>query len=268
MTNDLNKFSTLRFFMLDMDGTIYLGDELLPGAMEFLNQVKKQGKKYIFLTNNSSRNKKTYVEKLNRLGIKATTEDVFTSGDATIIYLKRQKKNPSVYLLGTPDLEESFEKEGIKLVKGRGGKPDFVVLGFDQTLTYEKIWVACDYLREGVPFVATHPDFNCPLPGDKFMPDTGAMIEMFKAATGVAPLVIGKPTKGMVDSVIDKYGVKREEIAMVGDRLYTDIAIGANAGISSILVLSGETSEKEYNEQNKFKASFVFGGVGDMVPIL
>jgi len=266
--NNLKEFNKLSFFMLDMDGTIYLGDKLLKGAMDYLKKVKEKGKRYIFLTNNSSKNKMTYVQKLNKLGIDATEDDVFTSGDATIIYLKKQKANPKVYLLGTPDLEHSFEKEGIELVKGRNGNPDYVVLGFDQTLTYEKIWIACDYLREGVPFIATHPDFNCPLDDNKFMPDTGAMIEMFKAATGVSPLVIGKPSKGMVDSVIEKYQVEREKIAMVGDRLYTDVAIGKNAGISSILVLSGETSKEEYENQDKFKADFIFDGVYEMIDIL
>lgn len=258
----------INFFMLDMDGTIYLGDQVFDGTMDFLATVRQRGKRYVFMTNNSSKNKQSYVDKLNRLGIAATIDDVFTSGDATAIYLNAQTKNPTVYLLGTPDLEKAFVKEGIRIVKGRNEHPDFVVLGFDQTLTYEKIWIACDYLREGVPFIATHADFNCPLPEEKFMPDTGAMIEMFKAATGVSPTVIGKPSKSIVDSIIERYGAKREEIAMVGDRLYTDIAIGRNAGIRSVLVLSGETSLEEYNSQNRYIADFIYKGIKDMIPLL
>ncbi|CAF0783514.1 unnamed protein product [Didymodactylos carnosus] len=265
---DFKKFAEISFFLLDLDGTIYLGDQLLPGALDFLKKIKQVGKRYVFLTNNSSRNKLDYVKKLKHLGIEVSEAEVLTSGDATAIYLLKQKVNPKVYLLGTPKLAESFEKFGLTLSQGRNDHPDFVVLAFDTTLTYQKIWDACDYIRAGAPFIATHPDFNCPLPNRKAMPDAGAMIEMFKAATGVSPLVIGKPARMMVDVVASQYGVELKNMAMVGDRLYTDIAMGTAAGIASILVLTGETRSEDYLNQEQFKATFVFDSVKDMIDLL
>ena len=153
----------IKCYLLDMDGTIYLGNELIDGAKEFLEKLKEKNIRYIFLTNNSSKNKDKYVEKLNKLGIEAHREDVFSSGEATTIYLSKKKKGAKVFLLGTKDLEDEFEKAGFELVRERNKDIDFVVLGFDTTLTYEKLWIACEYIANGVEYIATHPDFNCPL---------------------------------------------------------------------------------------------------------
>ncbi|MBQ3438195.1 MAG: HAD-IIA family hydrolase [Fusobacterium sp.] len=240
----MKNIKDIKCFLLDMDGTIYLGNELIDGAKEFLNTLKEKEVKYLFLTNNSSKNKDKYVEKLNKLGITANREDVFTSGEATTIYLNKIKKGAKIFLLGTEDLEAEFEKEGFELVKERGKNIDFVVLGFDTTLTYEKLWIACEYIAEGKTYIATHPDFNCPLEGGKFMPDVGSMIELIKASTGRTPIVIGKPNSHIVDAILEKYNLKKEELAMVGDRLYTDIRTGIDNGLTSILVMSGETDEK------------------------
>ncbi|MEE4195159.1 MAG: HAD family hydrolase, partial [Anaerolineae bacterium] len=171
MATPLNE---IKCFLLDMDGTIYLGDALLPGALDFLDTVQKQGKQFLFLTNNSSKNPNQYVKKLAKLGIDVTVEQVFTSGMATAIYLKQQKPDAKVYLVGTPGLEEEFRSHGFILTDE---DPDFVVLGFDTTLTYEKLWKICDFVREGKPYIATHPDNNCPTPTG-FMPDIGAMIAL------------------------------------------------------------------------------------------
>lgn len=251
-------------YLLDMDGTIYLGDELIDGAKEFLEKLEETGKRYIFLTNNSSKNKEIYVEKLNNLGINASEEEVFTSGEATTMYLKKQKENARIYLLGTNALEEEFKKEGFILEKERNKNIDYVVLGFDTTLTYEKLWGACEYISEGVEYIATHPDFNCPLPNDKFMPDAGAMAAFIEASTGETPKVIGKPNKDIIESISLKYGIDKNEMAMVGDRLYTDIKTGENAGITSVLVYSGETKEGDY-KKSETKASYVFDSIKDMV---
>lgn len=240
----MKNIKDIKCFLLDMDGTIYLGNELIDGAKEFLNTLKEKEVKYLFLTNNSSKNKDKYVEKLNKLGIAANREDVFTSGEATTIYLNKLKKGAKIFLLGTKDLEEEFEKAGFELTKERGQDIDFVVLGFDTTLTYEKLWIACEYIAEGKTYIATHPDFNCPLEGGKFMPDVGSMIELIKASTGRTPIVIGKPNSHIVDAILEKYNLKKEELAMVGDRLYTDIRTGIDNGLTSILVMSGETDEK------------------------
>ena len=254
-------------FLLDMDGTIYLGDELIEGSMKFLETIKKKGKRYIFLTNNSSKNKLAYVEKLNNLGIQASEEEVFTSGEATTMYLKKQKVGAKIYLLGTKALEEEFESEGFILEKERHKQIDYVVLGFDTTLTYEKLWAACEYISEGVEYIATHPDFNCPLPDDKFMPDAGAMAAFIKASTGRTPKVIGKPNREVVESIASKYGLRKEDMVMVGDRLYTDIKTGENAGITSVLVYSGETKEEDYRN-SEIRASYVFDSVKDMIDLI
>lgn len=253
----------IQCFLLDMDGTFYLGDTLIDGALEFLDILKKQNKKFLFLTSNSSKNKKAYKEKLAKLGCMVEEEDVFTSGEATTIYLKKRKQGAKVFLLGTPLLEEEFIKAGFKLIKDRSEKPDFVVLGFDTTLTYEKLWIACDFIREGVEYIATHPDFNCPLADDKCMPDTGAMIQLIHGSTGKLPLVIGKPHQYIVDAIVEKYGLKKQEIAMVGDRLYTDIKTGMNAGITSVLVMSGETTKQMY-EISDVKADYVFPSIKEL----
>ena len=254
-------------YLLDMDGTIYLGDELIEGSMKFLETIKKKGKRYIFLTNNSSKNKLSYVDKLNTLGIHASEEEVFTSGEATTMYLKKQKEGAKIYLLGTKALEEEFEREGFVLEKERHKHIDYVVLGFDTTLTYEKLWAACEYVSEGVEYIATHPDFNCPLPDDKFMPDAGAMAAFIKASTGRTPKVIGKPNREVVESIASKYGLRKDDMVMVGDRLYTDIKTGENAGITSVLVYSGETKEEDYRN-SEIRASYVFNSVKDMIDLV
>lgn len=250
-------------FLLDMDGTIYLGNDLIDGAKEFLEELQRQNKRYIFLTNNSSKSKKNYVEKLQNLGIKCNIDDIFTSGEATAIYLTNQIKNPKVFLLGTKDLEEEFLNHKIEIVNDKNEKPNFVVLGFDTTLTYDKLWKACDYIREGVTYVATHPDFNCPLEGGRYMPDTGAMIKMIEASTEKLPNIIGKPNKGIIEAICKKFNIDKSSMAMVGDRLYTDVKLGINAEITSILVLSGEATIKDL-EQSDISPTYVFNSVKDI----
>ena len=188
------------------------------------------------------------------MGIKAEPDDVFSSGEATTIYLNKIKPGARIYLCGTPSLEQEFTEAGFILTDEN---PDYAVLGFDMTLTYEKLCKICDFVRAGVPYIATHPDFNCPVEGG-FIPDTGSMIALIKASTGREPdLIIGKPNKSIVDAVIEKYHANREEICMVGDRLYTDIALGAKAGISSILVLSGETTMEDL-QKSDVEPTFIF----------
>lgn len=259
----MEKIKEKKCFLLDMDGTIYLGNKLIDGAKDFLDNLKDKGKRYLFLTNNSSKNKKVYVEKLSKMGIKAEEEDIFTSGEATIIYLNGIKKNAKVFLLGTKMLEDEFREAGFQLVYGRDQEIDFVVLGFDTTLTYEKLWIACEYIAKGVPFIATHPDFNCPLENEKFMPDAGAMIAFIKASTGKEPVVIGKPNKYIVDAIMKKYDLKKEELVIIGDRLYTDIRTGILNDITSILVMSGETN-KEMLEKTEFVPNYVFDSVKEI----
>jgi HAD superfamily hydrolase (TIGR01457 family) len=249
-----------------MDGTVYLGNKLLPGADAFISVLRRRGIEYLFLTNNSSRDKQAYVDKLAAMGIGVESNQVLTSGEATAIYLKAIKPGAKVFLLGTPALAQEFSAYGFQLA-GRDESPDFVVLGFDTTLTYQKLWDACDLIREGTDYVATHPDFNCPLEGGKYMPDAGAIIAFIEASTGCRPKVIGKPNKEIVEAALTRIHAGREEIAIVGDRLYTDIAMGQEAGLSSILVLSGETRPEDLNE-SQFRPDYVFASLGDLARTL
>ncbi|MGM9974245.1 MAG: HAD-IIA family hydrolase [Clostridiaceae bacterium] len=259
----MGSLNDIKCFLLDMDGTIYLGGKLIPGALEFLDSLKKEEKSFIFLTNNSSKGRGAYIEKLSGLGIEIEKDMVYTSGDATIYYINNIKPGARIFLLGTPTLEEDFRRAGFEIIKERDKDIDFVVLGFDTTLTYEKIWIACDYIKAGVSYIATHGDIVCPLEDNKTMPDAGAMIEMIKAATGRTPKIMGKPEEPIIDAITEKYSLKREEIAMVGDRLYTDIKMGEVAGITSILVYSGETTEEDYSLSD-IRASYEFPSVKEL----
>ncbi|MDR1835375.1 MAG: HAD family hydrolase, partial [Fusobacteriaceae bacterium] len=151
----MGKLSAKKCFLLDMDGTIYLGNEMIPGADKFLEALTAHGVRYIFLTNNSSKSKVVYLEKLRKMKLPATIDNIFTSGEATTVYLNREKPGARIFLLGTPALEEEFVKSGFTLVRERNEHPDYVVLGFDTTLTYEKLWIGCDYIMDGVPYIAT-----------------------------------------------------------------------------------------------------------------
>ena len=243
----------IKCFMLDMDGTFYLGDHLLPGALEFMAYLQDAGIDYLFLTNNSSKHGGIYADKIRKMGFEVDESKIFTSGEATTISLKNKTNYRSIYLVGTPALEEEFISAGFELTDKN---PDAAVLGFDTTLTYEKIWKLCDFVREGLPYIATHPDFNCPTETG-FMPDIGSFIALVEASTGRHPdVIIGKPHSHIVEAVVEKTGFGLDEIAMIGDRLYTDIALG-KAGIMTILVLSGETN-KEDLKKSEFQPDMVF----------
>ncbi len=219
-----------------MDGTIYLGGRLLPGAAELVATLNEKSFPYYFLTNNSSRSRRDYAEKLASLGLPVGAERIFTSGEATAIYLQKQKPGARLYLVGTPSLEEEFLRFGFELTEN---EPDFAVLGFDTTLTYQKLSKLCQHVGRGCPYIATHPDINCPTE-DGFMPDIGAMIAFVAASTGREPdVIVGKPYAPIVAAIVEKTGFHPEEIVMVGDRLYTDIALG-QAGLGTVLTLTGE----------------------------
>ena len=205
-----------RCFLFDMDGTIYLGPKLLPGVAEFIEYLDQIGFPYYFLTNNSSRSRADYVQKLARLGLPTPEEKVFSSGEATAIYLSRQRPGARIYLVGTPSLKEEFERFGFVLTDE---DPEAVVLGFDTTLTYQKLVTLCNFVRAGLPYIATHPDINCPT-DDGFIPDIGAMMALVQASTGrAADVIVGKPYPPIVDAIVEKTGLSPSEIVMVGDRL-------------------------------------------------
>jgi 4-nitrophenyl phosphatase len=232
------RLAQARAFLLDMDGTFFLGDRLIDGALDFIALLRQQGKGFLFLTNNSSKDRHQYAEKITRLGLPITPNEVLTSGEAAVRCLSGQYAGAKLFVVGTPSLEGEFRAAGFVL---NDPQPDAAVVGFDTALTYAKLWRLCDLVRAGLPYVVTHPDLNCPTPGG-FMPDIGATIAFVKASTGRGPdLVVGKPSRLMAEAAAQKLGLPLETLAMIGDRLYTDIALGQAAGIPSVLVLSGET---------------------------
>jgi|SRR5208283_2453334 len=232
------RLKKIKVCALDMDGTIYLGKKLFPFTKAFLEGLSKAGKKFIFLTNNSSKNANDYYEKLKGFGLRIDKSQIYTSGDATIEYLNKIRPGARVYLMGTKNLCDDFERAGFSLVEDN---PDFVVLGFDLTFTYQKFEKGARFIRNKVPFIASHPDFNCPLEDKDMIPDCGSLSAAFTAATGVKPKVIGKPNQEMLDGLLKRMNVKKEELCLMGDRLMTDITMGWSFGILSILVLTGET---------------------------
>jgi NagD protein len=256
-------------WLLDMDGTVTLGEAALPGTAAFFASLS--GQAYVFLTNNSSHEAAHYVRRLNRIGIPATRRQVLTSTDAMALYVKRigpAGRPPVVYPVGTPGLEADLCEAGISLEKRRGQSIDFVVLGFDTTLVYEKLDIACDYIRSGIPYLATNPDRVCPLAGGKVLPDCGALTAYMETCTGRKPeRVIGKPDPAMIEMVMADRGYRRDELAMVGDRLYTDLASARNSGILGIAVLSGETNQTEI-DQCAFKPDYVFADIGELARCL
>lgn len=257
-------FAETKYFIIDMDGTFYLDGNIIPGSVDFLNTVKQKGKDFLFYTNNSSNNVEVCRTRLHNMGYDISPDKIVISSHVTIDFLKANRNGKRVYLLGNERLTADFVNAGIIL---DDKDPDIVVLGFDTTLTYEKLRLACRFLAEGKEYIATHPDFNCPT-ADGFMPDTGSMMALFEASTGRKPdMIMGKPHKYTVDYLTRLLSCKKEELCFIGDRLETDILIGQANGIPSVLVLSGVTSPEQY-EKSDIRASEVVGSLKELATLL
>lgn len=254
----------VRCFLLDMDGTFYLGGELIEGSLDFIDRVLATGRNYMFLTNNSSHNANFYVEKLRRMGLETDRSHILTSGEATCEKLRALYPGKRAFVLGNEYLLEEFKEAGVPV---DDANPDIVVVGFDTTLDYDKMRRVCDFVRAGLPYIATHPDFNCPTETG-FMPDIGAILAFIEASAGRRPdLIVGKPNTGIVEAVLRRTGLRVDQLAMVGDRLYTDIETGLRSGMLSILVMSGETTERMLAESDTVP-DLKFGRLSDMIPML
>ena len=239
------------FFLLDMDGTIYLDNDLFDGTLDFLKEVRKKGGRYLFVTNNSSKGTDAYVKKLLRLGIDACEEDFLTSTDATILYLKNNFPGRKFYSMGTASFTKQLSEAGIDVVTELSDDIFGLVIANDTELTFKKLDDACILLGRGVEYIATNPDWVCPTYYG-YVPDCGSFAEMLKRATGRMPTFIGKPKPEMLLLAMEKFGYTKDDTLMVGDRVYTDIASGYNAGVDTVLVLSGEgTLEDAKNTDTK-----------------
>ena len=252
-----------RLFLLDMDGTIYLDDTLFDGTQEFLSYVRGIGGKYLFLTNNSSRSVDAYVEKLSRLGIASTAEDFLTSVDATVLYLQNTHPGEKCYVFGTETCKDQLRKAGIRVTDRLEDGISVLVAGFDTELTFQKLEDSCILLNQGVNFVATNPDWVCPTWYGS-VPDCGSVCEMLFRATGRRPVVIGKPQPEMALLAMARWGYEKSQTILIGDRLYTDIACGVNAGIDTVFVLSGEGTMEDL-KTSPVQPAFVFDHIAQML---
>lgn len=253
-------FSNKKIAFLDMDGTIYLGDRLIKGAREFLEAVREKGITRFFLTNNSSRSKEAYVRKLKRLGIDAEEKDFILSTDGVIHFLK-QRDIQNAYVVGTKSMKEMFRQAGIKT---NSKNPDYVVIGFDTELDYQKIKTASFHLQRGVEMIATHCDLVCPTPEGP-IPDIGSFLALFEKATQKkASRTFGKPNPEMVEFILHRHKASPEEVIIIGDRTYTDMEMARRLGCDFVLVLSGETRPEDIRRL-KFRPALAVETVGRLL---
>lgn len=254
----------IRAFLLDMDGTVYLGNTSIPGASDFVSFLQEAGIPFLFLTNNPSADAMYYSGKLEGvLGVRIGAEHILTAGEATARYLAEQTPWRRVYVLGTPSFEHELAAVGLA---HDDQNPEAVVLAFDKTLTYTKLERACLLLAQGLPYIATNPDRVCPMEYG-YIPDCGAMAALLEAATGRTPCYIGKPEPTFAHEALRRLNIAARETAMVGDRLYTDMAMARAAGLLSVLVLSGETSREDV-EASPWKPDFVLESVAELHRLL
>ena len=240
----MERIKNTKLFLFDMDGTLYLGDRLYEFTPALLETIKKKGGKYMFMTNNSSKSVVDYIKKLEKLGIKAEYEDFITSSQATAYYLEKHHKGARLYVCGTESLKEELRRGGFTVTENID-EVDLIVMGFDTELTFKKLHDVSYLLltRPQIPYIATNPDYVCPTEFGS-VPDCGSVCDMLYNVSGRRPLFIGKPEPLMPLLAMDKTGYTKEETAVIGDRIYTDVKSGLNAVVLSILVLSGETTQK------------------------
>lgn len=251
-----------KLWLFDMDGTIYEEGTLFDGTLDLLNTIKARGGEYVFITNNSSRSVIDYVKKVNRLGIAAKEDNFFTSAQATILWLKKNYPGAKVYCEGTQSFVRELEEAGINVTE-QAEPVDVVLVGFDMELTTSKIRNTCEILStQHVAYVATNPDLVCPV-AFGFIPDCGSICGMIKNATAKWPVFIGKPNPTMVNIVRERLNYAIEDTVVIGDRLYTDVAAGLNAGATAICVLTGEATVKEI-ESSDIKPTFTFQSVREI----
>ena len=259
-----------KLFIFDMDGTIYLGGIPFDFAIRFIKNLRKSGKQVLFFTNNASHTTPFYQSKLSRLGFEPSINEIMTAGDVTYEFLSRHRNGKSVYMVATDELVEEYRAKGINVLNGKADiqSADVVVTSFDTSLTYEKLNIACRLIRGGAEYISTHPDFNCPTENG-FIPDSGAIAALVTASTGVLPTYFGKPYKETIEMIAEYTKYSIDEMCIFGDRLYTDIALGKSFGVTSCLVLSGETKQSDVDcAEDKDKPDLVFNSLDDVNKIM
>jgi len=255
-----------KLFLMDMDGTIYLGTRLFDFTLPFLAKLKSLEAQFIFLTNNSSKSASLYLEKLQKMNIPAAPHNLITSTHATAKYLLSTYGDKPIYPSGTRAFIKELSDLGINITEDITSPVAALVMAYDTELSFDKLENMCILLGKGVDYIATNPDWTCPTEYG-YVPDCGSVAQMLKNATGREPLFIGKPMKEMVEMALERTGATHDEAIIIGDRLYTDVACGINAGIDSALVLSGESTLADL-ELSDFKPSYVFKDLGELLELL
>jgi len=259
MADSSSSLNGIKAVFLDLDGTIYLGSNIIGGALSFLDRLEEKGIMRFFLSNNSSKSVGQYLEKLRGLGIPASADEILLSTHDLISWL-RENSIDQTYLVGTEGMREMLESAGVET---KSERPQYVVLGYDTEITYEKLSTASIHLHRGIPMVSSHPDVVCPSPNGG-LPDTGAYMDLFEATTGVRPEhVCGKPNAGMIMHKVEELGLRPDQCAMVGDRLYTDMEMAERAGVHGVLVLSGEATMEDLRAAPQ-NPSIVVGSVDEL----
>ena len=263
---DKTALKNVKLFLFDMDGTLYLGNRLFDFTNELLSTIKAMGGRYMFMTNNSSKSVKDYIKKLNNLGIEAEYEDFITSSQATVHYLKKHHLGAKLYVCGTQSLKDEFIKEGFSLTENTEDT-ECIVMGFDTELTFKKLkdisYMLC---TRDLPYIATNPDYVCPTEFGS-VPDCGSVCDMIFNATGKRPVFIGKPEALMPNLAMERTGYEKSQTAVIGDRIYTDVKSGINAGTVSVLVMSGETT-REILDASPDKPDLVLSSAKEIIDII
>ena len=234
-------------FIFDIDGTVALATTPLPEAIEFIRRLHCAGKRVMYYTNSPNRSHQEMTDYLGKMGFEVREDEMISAGDVTINYLKQNHPGARVYAVGVPEMERMFMEAGIDLVSVSAPRADVVVSGFDKTLTFDKAAAACRMIQRGAKYICTHPDRSVPIE-DCLLPDAGAIAAMITAATDVTPIIMGKPQPEAMALIEQQTGLRADQMCMIGDRLYTDIAFGNRSGATSVLVLTGGTSEEEAAE--------------------
>jgi len=255
---DLLKLKSKKVFFFDLDGTLYLGNKLFEGVLKLIELLKSQKKEFFFLSNNSSRSTSEYLEKLKKHGLNITQENIILSQHPTIDYLK-ENNYKKIFLMGNQSLKEEFQQNGLEIVEEN---PEILVLAFDQELTYDRLVKASYLLQSDIPYIATHPDDRCPTE-DGYIPDAGGIAALLAKATNRMPKVFGKPNKEMLLFKLQQLKISPTDAVMFGDRLYTDIRMGLDAGVTTCCVLSGETT-LDMIKQSEFKPDLIINGIWEL----
>ncbi len=260
---ELFEFNSKKLWLFDMDGTIYLGNKLFDGVIELLDKIERNGGKYVFITNNSSKSVSDYIKKVNNMGIKADESNFFTSANATVLLLKEKYKDSLIYFQGTESFLSELKNAKLNITTEYDENAKVVVVGFDTELTGEKLFNTSKTLTlNEVDYFATNPDWVCPVEFG-YIPDCGSMCQGLERATGKKPKFIGKPEPTMIFEVMKKFNAKNDEVVLLGDRIYTDIASGVNANVDTILVLSGEATLQTYTS-SQVKPKYVLNSVNEL----